>query len=265
MRNKPVALVTGASSGIGAAIAQRLARNHRVFGTSRNPVAPFPEGVEMLPLDVGSDESVRKCVGHVLDAAGSLDVLVNNAGYLLAGGVEEATIAEAKAQFETNFFGVARMAKAVLPVMRKQKAGHILTISSLAGIVPVPFWAYYNASKFAVEGLIETLRYEVKPFDIRVSLVEPGAIKTPFFARPPAASMPEYSRWRERALNAMKKFEDKAPGPELVADRVAKIVAQKNPSLRNVVTMDATLFCFLRWLLPARWNEMGVRKGFKLD
>jgi len=265
MKNKPVALVTGASSGIGAAIAQRLARSHRVFGTTRNPVALFPDGVEKVSLDVGADESVQKCVRHVVDAAGSLDVLVNNAGYLLAGGVEEATIAEAKAQFETNLFGVVRMVKAVLPIMRKQRAGHILTVSSIAGRVPVPFWGYYNASKFAVEGLIETLRYEVRPFGIRVSLIEPGVIKTPFYAHPPTASMPEYSVWRERALNAMKRFEDRAPGPDIVAARVETVVAQRNPSLRNIVTRDATLFSFLRWILPARWNEMGVRKSFKLD
>src|SRR5258708_25674746 len=157
MENKPVALVTGVSSGIGAAIARRLSRDYRVFGTARKPAQAPSEGIEMIPLDVCSDESVKKCVAQVLEKAGTLDVLVTNAGFLFPGAVEEATLEEVKAQFETNFFGVVRMLKAVLPVMRAKKSGHILTVSSLAGMVPGPFWAYYNASQFAVEDLVASL------------------------------------------------------------------------------------------------------------
>src|SRR5262249_40473997 len=163
--SRPVALVTGASSGIGAAIAQRLlADGYRVFGTARKvgpnvqrtadggaaiTLVPAGSRVEMIELDVHSDESGERCLATGLDRAGAIDVLVNNAGYLVAGAVEEVSLAEAKAQFETNFFGVARMLRAVLPHMRARRRGHIITMSSLAGLVPVPFWGYYNASKFA--------------------------------------------------------------------------------------------------------------------
>jgi NAD(P)-dependent dehydrogenase (short-subunit alcohol dehydrogenase family) len=141
MPNPKVVLVTGASSGIGEAIAARLARDgHRVFGTSRK-AREAREGIELLPLDVCSDASVQSCVERLLREVGRIDVLVNNAGYLLSGAIEEATLEEARAQLETNFFGVVRMVKAVLPGMRQARQGHIVTISSLAGLVPVRPWA----------------------------------------------------------------------------------------------------------------------------
>jgi NAD(P)-dependent dehydrogenase (short-subunit alcohol dehydrogenase family) len=262
---RPVALVTGASSGIGAAIADALVkRSFRVFGTSRQPATLGPQ-VERIALDVGSQESVDDCVKQVLVAGGRLDVLVNNAGYLLAGAFEEATVEQAQGLFDTNYFGVVRLTRAVLPAMRQQRAGHIVTVSSLAGRVPVPFWGHYNASKFAVEGLMETLRYEVKPFGIRVCLVEPGAIKTPFYARPQASAMVEYAPWRDAALGVMKGFEAKAPGPELVGAAVGRLVAKANPPLRTLVTREARIFSFLRWLLPAGMNEQATRLGFKIN
>jgi NAD(P)-dependent dehydrogenase (short-subunit alcohol dehydrogenase family) len=264
--SKRVALVTGASSGIGAAIAHRLlADGYRVFGTARKPVSDLTSGIEFLPLDVGSDDSVERCIATVLARAGQLDVLVNNAGYLVAGAVEEVSLDDARAQLETNFFGSVRVTKAVLPHMRARRSGHIITISSLAGIVPVPFWGYYNASKFAVEGLMETLRFELRPFDIKVALVEPGAIKTPFYAQPSSAKLPEYDRWRDAALATMAKFEAKAPGPELVAARVSKLARSRNPKLRNRITREASTFAFLRWLLPAGAYHAGVRRGFGIN
>jgi NAD(P)-dependent dehydrogenase (short-subunit alcohol dehydrogenase family) len=261
-----IILVTGASSGIGAAIAERLAAGgHQVFGTGRGAAGPRASGVEMLPLDVCSDQSVRSCVDAVLARAGRIDVLVNNAGYLLAGAIEDATIEQAKAVFETNFFGMVRVVGAVLPGMRQARAGKIINVSSLAGLVPVPFWGFYNASKFAVEGYSETLRLEVAPFGIRVAMIEPGMIRTPFYAQPTATPLAAYSPWRERGLKTMKGFEKKAPGPEIVADLVSRLVARKNPALRNRLTREATIFPFLRWLLPARAYESGIRSGFNLD
>src|SRR5512140_1978831 len=260
-----VVLVTGASSGIGEAIAARLAKDgHQVFGTSRKGGASR-NGVEMLNLDVRSDASVESCVDGLLRKAGRIDALVNNAGYLLSGAIEEATMEEAKAQLETNFFGVVRMVKAVLPAMRQARSGHIVTISSLAGLVPVPFWGFYNASKFAVEGYMETLRHELKPFGIRVAMVEPGAIHTPFYENPQATAMPEYAPWRDRALKTMAHFAEKAPGPAVVAEVVSRLLASPNPPLRNRVTREASLFPFLRWLLPASAFEAGTRRGFNLD
>jgi NAD(P)-dependent dehydrogenase (short-subunit alcohol dehydrogenase family) len=263
---KPVVLVTGASSGIGGAIADRLAlEGYLVFGTGRQASGRRPSGVELLPLDVRSDASVKACVDKVVATAGRIDVLVNNAGYLLSGAIEDASVEQAQDVFDTNFFGVVRMVKAVLPAMREARAGKLINMSSLAGMVPVPFWGFYNASKFALEGYTETLRLELLPFGIKVAMVEPGAIRTALYSHPQGTALAEYSPWRERALKTMKGFEDKAPGPELVAKVVSRLVAQKDPPLRNRVTREASAFSFLRWLLPARAFESGLRLGFNLD
>jgi len=259
---KPVAVVTGASSGIGAAIAQALvAAGYRVFGASRRAM-PAP-GIEPIALDVCDDASVAAGIAAIVEQTGRIDVLVNNAGYLLAGGVEEVDVAAAEAQFATNYFGVVRVTRAVLPIVRDAGRGHIITVSSLAGLVPVPFWGHYNASKHAVEGLMETLRHEVRPFGIKVAMVEPGSIKTPFYATTAPAGMPVYADARGRAFAAMAEFERKAPGPELVAAKIAAIAAQRRPRLRNRVTREAFMFGFLRWLLPAGAFEAGVRRGFR--
>src|SRR6266702_4538899 len=168
-------LVTGASSGIGQAIAQLLAeRGFKIFGTARKPAAPTLGNVTMVPLDVRSDDSVRACI----DRVGPIDVLVNNAGYSLMGAAEETSLDEAKAQLETNFFGVVRMVKAVLPAMRKAGAGKIITIGSLAGITAIPFGSFYTASKFAIEGYSEALWHELRPLGISVSVIEPGFVHT---------------------------------------------------------------------------------------
>jgi NAD(P)-dependent dehydrogenase (short-subunit alcohol dehydrogenase family) len=258
--------VTGASSGIGAAIAARLAKDdHVVFGTGRAASGTTREGVVLLPLDVCSGDSVRTCVEEVLRRAGRLDTVVNNAGYLFAGAIEEVTLEQAKAQFETNFFGVVRVVQAVLPAMRKQGSGQIVNVSSLAGLVPMPFWGFYNASKAAVEGLSESLRIELKPLGISVSMVEPETIKTSFYAQPAASTMPQYAPWRDRALKAFKGFEEKAEGPAAVASAVSRIVASDSPPLRNKVTFQATLLTSLRRILPDGIFEAVIRLVFKLD
>ncbi len=259
-------LVTGASSGIGAAIVARLAREgHRVVGTSRSGDGSNPDGSPMLALDVTSDASVRACLQRFLERQGRLDVLINNAGYLQSGAIEEVSVEAARAQFETNYFGIVRMLREALPVMRGQRSGLIAATSSLAGMVPLPFWGHYNASKFAVEGLMETLRHELRPFGIWVAMVEPGAIKTPFYGAPQPSAIAAYSPWRERFFQAMKGFEEQAPGPEVVAEVYARIVATRHPPLRNTVTREARLFPFLRWLLPAGVFESGLRSGLKID
>jgi NAD(P)-dependent dehydrogenase (short-subunit alcohol dehydrogenase family) len=266
-RGAKVALVTGASSGIGRAIAERLAGDGlRVFGTSRKVAEAAAGGIEMLALDVCSDESVRTCIAALIERAGRIDVLVNNAGYLLSGAVEETTIEEAKAQVETNFFGTFRVIGAVLPAMRARKSGHIVNVSSLAGMVPLPFWGVYAASKFAVEGLTESLRYEVRPFGIAVSLIEPGYIKTPLYsAERKTAPLADYQPWRRRFDKRMVEFDGKAPGPELVAQAVAKAVSAAKPRLRYRVTREATIFPLMRSWFPASLFETGLRSGFHLD
>ncbi len=174
-REGKVVLVTGASSGIGQAIAGELAaRGWRVFGTSRSGAAVPTPGVEMIALDVDDDTSVERAVAAVLARAGRIDAIVNNAGWAIMGAVEDTAIAEAKAQMETNFFGVLRLCRAVLPVMRRQGGGTIVNISSLSGLFGTPFSGLYSASKFAVEGMSEALHIETRKLGIRVVLIEPG-------------------------------------------------------------------------------------------
>lgn len=265
MSENRVAVVTGASSGIGEAIARALAAaGFQVYGASRREPAKTADVIKHLSMDVCDDLSVRDGIASILGEAGRIDVLVNNAGYLCAGAIEEISLSEAKAQFETNYFGAVRASLAVLPGMRERKVGHIITISSLAGLVPVPFWGHYNASKFAVEGLMETLRHEARPFGIQIAMVEPGNIKTPFYGRPPAAGMAAYAGARGRAYDAMGVYESKAPGPDVVAGKVVAIANDPHPKLRNTITKEAKQFTLLKWMLPSGAFEAGVRRGFKL-
>jgi NAD(P)-dependent dehydrogenase (short-subunit alcohol dehydrogenase family) len=269
MPNPRVVLITGASSGVGQATARLLSQHgFTVFGTSRNPSsADSIPSVEMLSLDVRADDSVRACVEAVVNRCGRLDVLINNAGYELAGALEELSSEEARAQFETNFFGVVRMVSAVLPLMRQQKRGHMINVSSLTGLTAVPFLGIYSASKFAVEGHTEALRHEVKPFNIQVSLTEAGFLRTPMMSHRQigARRMTEYDPWRQRALNAIRASEDKAPGPEVVADTLLGIISSNSPRLRHLIEQQAKSVARLRRFLPAGMFEQGVRRSFSLD
>jgi len=269
MADQTVVLITGASSGVGQSTARLLAqKNYRVFGTSRNPAqAEGIPGVEMLPLDVRADDSVRACVAAVSSRGGRLDILINNAGHELAGALEELSADEARAQFETNFFGVARMVNAVLPMMRRQKRGHIINVGSLSGLSPIPFLGIYSASKFALEGYTEALRHEVKPFNIHVSLTEAGFLKTPMMnhRQVGANRITDYDPWRQRALAAIQANEERAPGPDLVAETLLRIVSSRSPRLRYLIGQQATSIARLRRFLPAALFERGVRRTFSLD
>jgi len=194
-----VALVTGASSGIGEATAERLARaGYRVYGTSRRGAQAGGRSFEMLPLDVTSDESVAAAVGEVMRLEGRLDLLVNNAGFSVApAGAEESSIEQARAIFDTNFFGIVRMTRAVVPQMRRQGAGRIINIGSALGFLPMPYGALYAATKHAVEGYSESLDHELRTRGIRVSVIEPAYTKTSFdanFTSPTRSSMPIATR-----------------------------------------------------------------------
>jgi NAD(P)-dependent dehydrogenase (short-subunit alcohol dehydrogenase family) len=268
MSEKRVVLITGASSGIGKATARLLAqRSFTVFSTSRNPsgVETMP-GVEMLSLDVRLDDSVSACVGEVLKRAGHLDILVNNAGYSLVP-IEETLLEEAKVQFETNFFGVVRMVKKVLPIMRKQSSGQIINISSGAGIASLPFVGFYSASKFALEGYTEALRHEVKPFHIRVSLVEPGYIKSHLRQNQQLATdqISDYDPWRKRASGVRHEWEERSPEPTLVAECVLRIIESKSPKLRYRVGKEAGQAFWSRRFLPESFFERGMRRLLRLD
>jgi short-subunit dehydrogenase len=258
-------LVTGASSGIGQSTARLLAeRGFTVFGTARKPDSTKREAFTMLALDVRSDDSVRACVEQVIAKAGRLDVLVNNAGYAVTGAAEETSVEEAKAQFETNFFGIVRMVNAVLPAMRATGDGKIINISSLAGNTAIPYSAFYSATKFAVEGYSESLWYELRPFGISVSLVEPGFVKTPIAETSPAAerTLPEYDKTRKRMMAAFGRALEGGIPPEQVARRVLQIVENKAPRLRYRVGAQATWLPRLRNVIPWKVYAAGVRKTF---
>lgn len=269
MANPRIVVITGASSGVGQSTARLLAeRAYRVFGTSRNPAsAERIPGVEMLPLDVCSDDSVRACVEAVLDQAGQIDVLINNAGYELAGTLEALTIEEAKAQFDTNFFGVVRVVTAVLPFMRRQNQGHIINVSSLSGLSAIPFLGICSASKFALEGYSEALRHEVRPFNITVSMTEAGFLRTPMMTNRQASAnrIAEYDPWQKRALEAIRAYEDRGPGPEVVARALLRMVSSTRPRLRYLVGRQAKSVAALKWLLPAALYEQGVRSTFSIN
>src|SRR5436305_4250203 len=186
MKSK-VALVTGASSGIGKATAERLARaGYKVYGTSRRGAQAGAQSFEMLALDVTRDESVEAAVAELMRREGRIDLLVNNAGFSIApAGAEEISIEQARSIFDTNFFGIVRMTRAVVPHMRQQGGGRIVNIGSVLGFLPAPYMALYAATKHAVEGYSESLDHELRTRGVRVSVIEPAYTTTQFDAHLP--------------------------------------------------------------------------------
>ncbi|MFL5381801.1 MAG: SDR family oxidoreductase [Longimicrobiaceae bacterium] len=263
-----VVLVTGASSGIGKACADVLhERGCRVYGASRTApgmAAPWSR----LRMDVGDEGSVGEGVGKVLEAEGRIDAVVNCAGFGIAGAVEDTSIDEAKAQFDTNFFGVLRVCRAVLPSMRERKRGTIVNVSSIAGLVSLPFQAFYSASKFALEGMTEALRMEVRPFGVHVVLVEPGDTRTKFTAnrRKTEAALCEHSPYRpafNEAMGVAESEELAGVDPVPVAKVVARVVHASAPDLRYTVgpTMQR-LAPLIRGVLPHSVYETLMRKHY---
>jgi NAD(P)-dependent dehydrogenase (short-subunit alcohol dehydrogenase family) len=269
MTNGPsrVVLITGASSGIGRATAELLAaRGHRVFGGVRAPATTRPlGGVEFVPLDVRDDASVKACVEKVLSRAGQIDVLINNAGVNLVGAVEETSISQAQALFDTNVIGVLRMIQAVLPGMRRQGAGRIVNISSILGFIPAPFMGVYGSTKHAVEGLSESLDHEVRAFGIRVVLIEPPYTRTNLDASAAQAEgrIDAYAPQRQRTAAAITHNTNTAPQPKVVAEEVVRAI--EGPYRMRRPIGQAALLSWLRRLLPARLFEPSLRKAFALD
>ena len=220
----------------------------------------------MLKLDVNSDASANACVSDVLARAGRLDVLVNNAGYALTGAAEETSIEEAKEQFETNFFGVVRMVKAALPQMRAARSGRIITIGSLAGLMAIPFNAFYSGTKFALEGYMEALWFELAPFGTAVSLIEPGFVRTAINQTTRIAAEPlgAYDGPRDRAMAIVDRSVDKGIAPEIVANAVFRAAQTRNPRLRYRVGADSRWLPRLKNAAPWNFFAFGVRRTFEL-
>ncbi len=267
-----VVLITGASSGIGEACARHLAeRGYRVFGTSRRGAEAPRDGIEMVAMDVDDDASVETAVAAVLQRAGRIDAVVNNAGWALAGAVEDTPTDEARAQMETNLFGVWRVCRAVLPAMRAAGGGYIVNIGSIGGRVGLPFQAAYSASKFAVAGFTEALSGEVRPFGIHAVLIEPGNYRTAITAKrriaAGAGDRSAYARAFAKTLEIIERDEQRGSPPEEVARLVHRILQTRSPRSRYMVgPLGERLATILgQSLLPRRTFERVVMRIYGID
>ena len=264
-----IALVTGASSGIGEATAQRLAAaGYKVYGTSRRGAQASGRAFEMLPLDVTSDESVEALVAEVMQRHGRIDLLVNNAGFGVApAGAEESSIEQARTIFETNFFGVVRMTRAVVPHMRQQGSGRIINIGSVLGFLPMPYGALYAATKHAIEGYSESLDHELRTRGIRVSVIEPAYTKTSFDTNllEADAKLDAYREVRAAVDKRIKEVMTTAEPPGVVADVVLKAASAANPKRRYTAGVLARRLQMLRRFAPAALVDAALRKDLRLD
>ena len=261
--NLGVALVTGASTGIGQATARTLHNaGFRVFGTSRHAAAERADGVTMLSCDVTDDASVAKLIEQVLATAGRIDLLVNNAGIGLLGGAEESSIAQAQALFDVNVFGVFRVTNAVLPTMRRQRKGRIVNLSSVLGLIPAPYSALYSSTKHAIEGYSESLDHEVRPFGIRVVLVEPAYTRTSFEENlaKPDQFLGIYDSARAGMNVILRKAFEKGDAPEVVAKTVLKAAIESVPRRRYAAGKIARQVSFLRRFVPEAAFDKSLRK-----
>ena len=277
MNDSRVVLVTGCSSGIGHATAGRLARSGwTVYATARrlDAMAGLAEaGCRLLRLDVTDDESMRAAVEEIERVEGTVDVLVNNAGYSLSGAIESVPLDEVRRQFETNVFGLVRLTQLVLPGMRAQGRGRIVNVSSMGGRLTFPGGGYYHATKHAIEALSDALRFEVRGFGIDVVVIQPGLIRTGFSdaavgtiadrSDDPAGPYDVFNQAVAAATagayrNALSRT--LGGGPDVVARTIERAITTKRPRTRYRVTGSARLFIVLRRLLPDRlWDGLVAR------
>ena len=269
----PVALITGGSSGIGESTARALlAKGFTVYAVARRVdrmAALSSEGVHTFAMDVTDDGSMVAGVQRVVDEQGRLDVLVNNAGYGSYGAVEDVPIDEARRQFEVNVFGLARLTQLVTPHMRAQGSGRIINLSSIGGKFYEPFGAWYHATKFAVEGFSDSLRMELRPFGIKVVLIEPGPIRTEWneIARDSLlerSGSGAYASHARRAHGVMERFDEpsRASTPEEVADKIVKAATVRRPAARYPVGRGARVITTSRDLLPDRVFDEFVSRTY---
>jgi NAD(P)-dependent dehydrogenase (short-subunit alcohol dehydrogenase family) len=273
---RPVALITGCSTGIGFETSLALARQgYWVFATMRNlkkaeALKKAAKGlpVELLALDVDKPAEAKKTVSAVVRKAGRIDVLINNAGWGAFGALEEFTDEEIKAQYETNVFGLMRVTNAVLPVMRAQKSGRILHIGSLAGRMTFAGIGLYCSSKHAVEALTEAMRTEVRPFNIEVSVIEPGSTNTAFKHNRHLSLLfkqgrSEYQKVLKKILIYGNDQSQKAPGAEQAVAAILKALDSRRMAVRYAAGFDATWFPVARWFLPDRVYDWILKRMYK--
>ena len=269
-KQKKVILITGASSGIGYNAALILAeQGHRVYGAARRVelLEQLREyGVTPVRMDVTDDASMVDGVNAIIDAEGRIDVLINNAGYGYMGAIENVTIAEAKRQLEVNVFGLARLTQLVLPHMRAQKSGRIINTSSVAGKAVIPFGGWYNVSKYSLEALSDALRIEVKPFGIKVCLIEPGGIKTDWgiIAADNLSVSSKDTAYEDAGLKMARLLKigytsNFLSNPIRVAKAIARAANSRCPKVRYRLGAGSGLIVILHALLPARWWDALMR------
>jgi NAD(P)-dependent dehydrogenase (short-subunit alcohol dehydrogenase family) len=279
MPDQRIAIVTGASRGIGRGIAQGLARagyavvvnyasNADAAREVREQIQSAGGRAEPVRADISVAADREELVAATLRTFGRIDLLVNNAGFSVApAGAEESSIAQAQAIFDTNFFGMTRMIRAVVPHMRRQGSGRIINIGSVLGFLPMPYGALYAASKHAVEGYSESLDHELRTRGIRVSVIEPAYTKTQFDANflEPDAKLDEYREIRAAVAQKTKALVDAGDKPGVVADAVLQAALAAHPKLRYTAGGRARGLRFLRRFAPARLLDAGIRKDLQLD
>lgn len=256
-----IVLITGASSGIGKAAALHFAKmGWNVAATMRSPEKETSLhkhlNIKLFQLDVTDDASIKTCVREILSVYGSVDVLVNSAGYGATGIFEKSKPEEIYAQFKTNVFGMMQVTRELLPHFRQRKSGVIINVSSVAGFITFPIYSVYNSSKWAVEGFTEALQYELSQFNIRMKLVEPGAIKTEFHGRSLVRfnnpDITGYDDYEKPIVKFMKRADETAPGPEVVAKTIYTAATDNSWKLRYPSGTQARMVSILRRVLPER-------------
>lgn len=277
MKHPQTILVTGASSGFGKIIATQLAeQGHTVYGTSRKAVpgnaATTPESTDaphfkMLQLDITDPASISRVLSAILTEQRHIDVLINNAGMGISGVVELTTEADIQRQMDTNFMGTVRMSAAVLPSMRSARRGRIINVSSIAGMLAVPFQAFYSASKFAIEGYSEALYQEVKPLGIQVCVVEPGDFRTGFTAQRQVSEAslahPHYGESFAKAMRNIEKSENNGCPPEKLGKAICKLVNSRHPAFRTKVgPWEQVFFARIKPMLPFSLVDLLIRKFY---
>ncbi|NLK88088.1 MAG: SDR family oxidoreductase [Clostridiaceae bacterium] len=267
-----VVLITGASSGIGKACAEYMARlGYRVYGTSRRAPESSPEALEngmtMVRMDVCSDGSVKAAIDSIIRREGEIGIVINNAGMGIAGAVEDTSPQEAFLQMDTNFFGVHRVIRQVLPHMRKKGRGLIINMSSVGALFPIPYQSMYVAAKAAVEGMTGSLRNELRPFGIKAAYVEPGDTKTGFtgsrIMTKESGEGSAYYRYCKKSVAVMERDEINGPDPITVARAVARLAERKNPPVCVTVGLQYKILVFLKRLVPKALESFVLSKMYK--
>jgi NAD(P)-dependent dehydrogenase (short-subunit alcohol dehydrogenase family) len=277
--NNQIALITGTSSGFGLLTALTLARrDYRVIATMRDlsrsgglmrqaEQSGVLERIHLMALDVTEEASIASAVAAAAEQFGRIDVLVNNAGFAVGGFVEEVSMEEWRRQMDTNFFGLIAVTKAVLPIMREQRDGLIINVSSVSGLTGFPGYAPYAASKFAVEGFSESLRQELLSFGIRVVLVEPGSFRTPIWDKGIAgihsSEGSPYQARLDEVLHYSRQTAATAPDPQEVADLIGRITAKRAPKLRYPVGKGSFLLILGKTLLPWKTLEGIIARSLR--